>query len=170
LGIIGTVTLQGGGELLLVDDNSHIDNISNGAITNVDNLIHGSGNISVPVTNQNIIRADGGPLSFSPSLDNSAANARVEVENGATLSVGGSLNGLLVVEPGGLVDGTLSNATSPGTLTVSGSGGYILLTNTFTNQGKVTFAGLGQYDRLGIIGTVTLQGGGELLLIDGNSH
>jgi hypothetical protein len=59
---------------------TRIDNISNGAITNVDNLIHGgnSASIAVPVTNLGIIRADNGVLSIGAPIDNTAGTLQVQ--------------------------------------------------------------------------------------------
>ena len=167
--ISGTTTLTGGGELKLVDGNSYINDFTGtSTLTNVNNLVHGGGHISVAVTNQSIIRADNGTLTLGATIDNT--NGTVAVNNGATLDLGGTtLNGLVNVAAGGFIhNGTLSNAITPGTIAVDSS--TLTVKNTITNQGLITFAAAGGTERLYISGATTLTGGGELKLVDGNSY
>ena len=60
----GAVTLNGGGEVQLVNSRSRLNIFSGATVTNVDNLIHGGngGSINLLMINSGIIRADSGIL------------------------------------------------------------------------------------------------------------
>jgi hypothetical protein len=170
LAIIGTVTLNGGGELQLVNDISQILAVSGtSALTNADNLLHGRGYVNVPIANQGIIRADNAVLRFDGPINNSGGT--VQIFSGATLHLNSTLTGgIFFAQAGGLLQGgTFDGVTSTGTTTIAPAT-TLNLQNSFTNQGKLTFAGsTTSAESLAIKGTVTLNGGGELQLVNAQS-
>src|ERR1700686_2989666 len=92
LSINGAVTLNGGGEVQLVNNQSQIRLQTLGStLTNADNLIHGgnNGSISVPITNQSLIRADNGVLNISAPIDNSGG--AIQIFTGATLALSSTI-------------------------------------------------------------------------------
>ena len=120
--------------------------------------------------NRNIVRADNGLLYIQAAIDNTAAGASVEVESGATLELGGTtLNGLQC-DIGWNCPRRHSKQCHQSRHFTLPPFSPLTLENTFTNQELVTFAGtgLGQ-EILYVNGSVTLTGGGEIKLVDGNS-
>ncbi|MGL5018099.1 MAG: hypothetical protein ACRDBP_08200, partial [Luteolibacter sp.] len=64
--LIDDTTLQGGGQLVLTDkDYSNITGSGGKILTNVNHTIRGKGNITSPVINQHVIRAEGGRLTLN---------------------------------------------------------------------------------------------------------
>jgi len=173
LRITGDTMLTGGGEFIFVDNDSVLSIQTGGStFTNVDNLIRstGGGQINAPIINQHIIRVEGGTLNITSDVDNTGGT--IEIKNGATinLSSGSITGGQLDTEAGGLLDnGTLSNVTTSGTLAVAP--GAVILQNTITNTGTITFAGAitTQDEAFRLDGPVMFTGGGELVFIDNDS-
>jgi hypothetical protein len=171
LRINGPVTLNGGGEIQLINSHSFIDDPNGGALTNIDNLIHGGngGLIQVQMINQGIVRADNGVLSINRAIDNTGGG-NVQILSGATLALSSTVvGGTLAGQVGSLINGggVLNGVTNTGTTTIAS--GSLFLQNTITNQGKFTYSGSNINDEvLRINGPVTLNGGGEIQLI--NSH
>jgi hypothetical protein len=169
--IIGTVTLNGGGEVQLINTNTRILDGGTGTLINVDNLIHGGNNapINVPVTNQGTIRADNGVLYLNAPINN--ASGTVQIFSGATLYPSTITGGILACQAGSLLNsGTIDGVTTTGTTTIGPGAIYL---NNVTNQGNITFDVTGAStttEDIYIIGTVTLNGGGEVQLINTNTR
>ena len=93
LRISGPVTLNGGGEVQLVNSHSIIDDPNNGALTNVNNLIHGGngGLIQVQMINSGNIFADNGTLNLSRTLSQTGTGTISVLLNGPNFTASGLL-------------------------------------------------------------------------------
>ena len=105
LNLQNTVTLSGGGELILNSADSRVSQaFGGGALINVDNTIRGLGTISAPVTNQATIRAEGGRLLLSGTVVD--GQGEVFVAPSSELEFNGSLftAATITVDPTGVFD------------------------------------------------------------------
>jgi hypothetical protein len=180
LKIEGPTSFTGGGEIVLVDQDSRIvnggGNLPDDELINVDNTIRGQGFISATITNQSVIRAEGGLLQVSRSLTQSvsgyleaAAGATLEIMNtnefnpyelnDGTIGGSGTINGFIVNR-----GATVAPGSSPGTLTIDGD---------YTHDGEaelvIEIGGTspGEFDVLHVLGDVNLLGGSlELVFVE----
>lgn len=164
--VFGPVTLTGGGELIMVEEgDSLID--GDGPLINVDNVIRGVGSISSAITNQHIIRVEGGRLYFPTSHEIENEGGTILVAPGSTLRGGNFINGgILGTLPESRVESfRLRDVTVPGTLVVRQNSG-LTLAGSLINTGTVAFDGDPDagIETLDVLGTVSLLGGGELIM------
>ncbi len=174
--LIDDTTLQGGGQLVLTDQNySQINGSVGKVLTNVDHTIRGKGYITRPVINQNIIRAEGGQLTLYRvgGFDNSEGLLQIAADGVLSLpdSPAAPL-GDLEIESGGMVanNSYLNDVKllGPGDLTIPT--GSLNFKGTIDNPGGIVIGGSSTVGTANIylIDDTTLQGGGELLLTDQN--
>jgi hypothetical protein len=193
LGIENTVTLQGGGTVLLSDAAGTGNLIYGGTLDNVDNTILGVGTISTAlalvnggtidaeygtaltfnatnaVTNSGLIEDTGtGGVIIDDVIDNTGGRIGA-YGNGAFVDLSGGTitGGTLVTGTGGTFEtggsATIEDLSTTGQFFV-GNHDTLDLVGTITNSGTIELQA-GNYDAgLGISGTVTLQGGGTVLL------
>jgi uncharacterized delta-60 repeat protein len=189
LEIEGPTFLTGGGELVMRDGLSHLTagsgNLPDDHLTNVNNMIRGQGNISVPLVNQGVIRAESGILivSSSPFTNESgeievAPNATLRISTaGFSQGAGGKtvVSGLLDIdqnvtlgagriEGGGIIDAQSRTLSLGGAILAPGSGiggissrGTLNLNGTFEIELGGTVRGV-DHDTLQHIGNVQLGG------------
>ncbi|HTS16529.1 MAG TPA: autotransporter-associated beta strand repeat-containing protein [Verrucomicrobiae bacterium] len=105
-------------------------------VTSGDN-ISGFGTISNAIINQGLITATGGTLTLAGSALATQAGSGINVASGGTLSVASDWadSGTLTVS-GTLIGGTITNISSTGTLSGSGT-----ITAFVVNQGRVNWGG-----------------------------
>ena len=174
IGVVGEVTLTGGGVLRLTGDApalfegfSQSFEDSQPQLINVDNTVSGHGSIDVFFDNQSVVRAEGGTL----SLDSLFENFLGRVEIGFDGTLGGSLEGGTVVgERGSQVAAGLRNATLQGHNTVSEGAGLFLEGNINNESDLLVKGGLDLFSaQLSGPGTLLLDGGTVQILNDGFS-
>jgi hypothetical protein len=205
----GTVTLTGGGQVLLSDNtNNHLyGQAGNDTLLNLNNTISGAGVISQMVLiNQATIDADGAntlTISTGSTVTNNALiestntgglviNSTIDDRNGGTL---GAFGGNVILTSADIVGGVL-DASNGGTFydvsnsTLDGSAQHVVNNATVVIENNQVLYALGTLDNTGTIsvastgygtalivgpgagdGTVTLTGGGQVLLSDNtNNH
>ena len=169
-----TTTLSGGGSVLLTKSNAIIESNGGWGFLNQDNLIHGFGEISAPLTNNATVSADssGNTLILDGSVK--TGNGAYMAANGGTLLIGTTITGgTLNTSNGGVItgngNGVLNNLTNAGTLTFNSS--ELFLEGTINNTGVIESDSSGGNAYLyGISGqTTTLSGGGSVLLTKSNA-
>lgn len=197
--IIGDVTLDGGGEILLLEeDDSFLGRPLqfDSHLLNLDNTIRGRGSVDVLLENHSVIRAEQGTLRLGRGAINSSSGT-IEIGPSATLQITGGMvtGGTVLGMPGATVDGTGFNLISSdlfGELLFSNSGiddaanfgvlkarsqsnvdSILFLKNTIENFGTLTFEALGgisfEPENIAVIGRVELRGGGDLIMADEDS-
>jgi len=119
-----------------------------GATLNNSGLLEGYGSVSAPLINQNggTVRASGSLLSLNGSSIQNQAGASFEIESGATLRIGRSLNNAGDINNfGGILDVSGFILTNASVLTGSGT----FKAAAIINSGQVLFQG-GQADIYGV--------------------
>ncbi|MEZ6192782.1 MAG: hypothetical protein R3C45_16030 [Phycisphaerales bacterium] len=163
----GTVTLTGGGDVVLTDPSySRIGTSSSQTLINVDNTIRGAGSLNATVVNQSLIRAEGGTLSINSQLDN--ASGQVEVAAGATFYASAKLvGGMLTSDPLGNVQGNYQDIINTGPLAIRNAT-TVSFEQSLTNLGVVTVYGDPSFGTatfaIPTSSTLALQGGGQVVL------
>ena len=165
--IDSAIALTGGGDVVLTGTETGF--LGSGTLTNVDNVIRGSGQLQVDVINQNTIRAEGGVLSLEDgiSLNNSGGQVALAADGELNLVTSLLEGGTLAATLGSLVrGGTLKDVTVTGTLTER-TNNNTNWEGAITNQGTITMTADGSNNFGGVPDTrftidspVTLNGGG----------
>ncbi len=168
LGIDGNTTLAGNGTVLL--SNVSFSHISNGQLTNADNIIRGAGSINTVITNNASILAENGNLTLSAPVAN-ALGTLIASPTGALLVNAPVTGGTLLVNAGGQVvgSGSLTSVTldPASNWTLLAGTSSPILTTSFTNQANITILGngtLGSATLTFAASPVTLNGGGTITL------
>ena len=164
-----TVTLNEGGEVVLNSPDATIAQGSgSGGLVNIDNTLRGVGNITAVTQNQGIIRAEGGKLRVNAGTSNggrfeTASDGILELNS---INYGDGSGATLFGEPGGLVQGLgFGDGAIEGQVAVSAS--HFWLAGAIANGGVITFQNdtvISSPEVLYLSGTVTLNGGGEVVL------
>ena len=178
LGIVGDVILEGGGEIVLTESFSQIlQQTTDATLTNIDNTIRGTGLIQVPLNNESLIRSEGGVLRISRVVTNTDGNVEV-ASDGVLQTAGGSIVGGNVlgeagsgIQGGEGADGDFQGLTLAGEHTIVTTT-TLTLAGTITNEGTLIFedTGASAVRRLGVVGDVILEGGGEIVLTESTSQ
>lgn len=180
--IEGATTLTGGGDVVLTGGNifAGTGNLPDDHLTNVDNTIRGSGNISAPITNQAIIRAEGGELRITGNQEFNNSLGTIQVANDGVLYLAGFLNhplgiGDLSIEAGGMIrpgsslsgGSALKNTNLVGPAPLIVPVGVLEIAGALHNPGTITFAEDSSSNKyFEIEGPTVLTGGGELVMGD----
>ena len=176
--ISGGVSLSGGGQVVLVDNDSVIGNAAPfiggtaGVLTNVDNTIRGQGTVGVQLTNESLVRAEGGTLTLGAATDNSAGNIEIAADGRLQNSVS-ITGGTITAEAGSKLAsglGVYQDVTFAGTASVET--GQTIVAGEISNSGMLTFEGdtsTGTDENLLISGATSLSGGGQVVLVDNDS-
>ncbi|MEM1027165.1 MAG: dockerin type I domain-containing protein [Planctomycetota bacterium] len=197
--IEGPTSFTGGGEIVMVDEDSRIQNgsgnLPDDELINVDNTIRGQGRIFGTITNQSVIRAEGGLLDIQNlgnvrdgfGLDNSAGEFQVASDGilriTNVLQSGGAI-GDLSIEEGGRVlgmDFVDVNLIGPGPLVIEAAENFdpalqgetiSEFAGTINNPGVITFSSNPNTSSQAILeieGPTSFTGGGEIVLVDQDS-
>lgn len=189
----GPVTLSGGGEIIMSETNyARIGQGFNGEhLINADHTIRGSGTINSSMTNESLIRVEGGTMSISRSINNNAGVIEIASDgtlyggSGASIIFGGTiqsadgavLNGTYISDVSFIgdldaVSGRITDSTMTAASTLDIPYGTLELGGTIDNQTTITVLGSSAIGtaRLGVNPSdpVSLTGGGELVLTDGS--
>ncbi|MGL5018817.1 MAG: hypothetical protein ACRDBP_11830, partial [Luteolibacter sp.] len=164
--LIDDTTLQGGGQLVLTDkDYSNITGSGGKILTNGDHTIRGKGNITSPVINQHVIRAEDARLTLSGSFTQSSSGVtdiRSELSCSSYAPGAGSLIGSgklignailtnMLVSPGNSLGAlTIEGATSMASSTrhrvefggATSNGGPTLFHDVLVLHGNATIGGI----------------------------
>ncbi len=173
LQVRGDATLTGDGEVVLNHGNARIDWANPGSgnapfnLTNESNVIRGfgllyTGNSSIPglLTNNHILRAEGGTLNVTSAITIDNTNGIIEVAEGAVLSAnslgGGLLRGDGTFRADIVNTGTVNPGMNLGTLTIDGD-----YQQAASGSLSIEIAGLtlgSEYDHLSVDDHATLDG------------
>ena len=141
-------------------------------MTNVDNTIRGTGQIqSLTLNNQSTIRAEGGTLNLSSTINNSAGNIEIAAD-GSLQNSGSVTGGTITAETGSTLAsgfGIYQDVTFAGTASVET--GQAIVAGSINNNGTLTFEANGfsnANESLLISGATSLSGGGEVVLTETN--
>ena len=159
---IGHATLAGAGEVVLNSSLAGINLFSGITSLTSTNTIRGLGSVSIAVTNQGTIRAEGGTLNLT-TVDN--ALGTIEIAADGVLSFTAVTGGNVVNEPGSMIrSGRLTDVAASGTMTLTPAD--LTLEGAITNAGVITFENnaIVSQEVLFLFGPVTLDGGGEVVL------
>ncbi|MBO6513201.1 MAG: hypothetical protein JJ974_04475 [Phycisphaerales bacterium] len=166
----GVITLNGAGN---GDDAQIIANAPFTVTHGADHTIHGAGRISGLMHNDGTILADSivgalelnGTLTQSPTATAGAASGGKLSLNNGSLTTGGSFDtepGSVVEVSGGTV--TIGDITNLGTLNIPGSGRFLDLNDTLTNEGTIFINSNASVfnAHLRFIANTTLDGSGDV--------
>lgn len=173
---LSTTTLSGGGTILM---NLLSASITGAGLTNLDNTIEGSGNISIPMTNKGTIHAldhSFGLWNFGPQPSPLYLNAPIDNTDGSIIidpmgeifSNSTITGGTLTTSAGAYLhgNGTLANITltTGSVLGLDGTNITPHFAGTFTNHGTILVGDTSGSPAFSLAGNTTLTGGGTIIL------
>ncbi|WP_428388688.1 beta strand repeat-containing protein [Mucisphaera sp.] len=171
LGVDGSLAISGSGEMVLNSNDARIGLVGGfGPLVNGgDHTIRGFGFIDLVVDNSGLLRAENGTLRLAATANSLGV---VEIASGSTLSLTGVLDGgTLRGASGSLVEGVgVSGIRTEGVVSVGT--GDLGVSGVVTNVGVLTYQGSGfsNLESLQLEDAVTLTGGGELVMNNGDAR
>ena len=171
LRIIGTTTLIGGGEVVLVDlFDSLIFGDDEAHLINVDNTIRGRSVIRIPITNRSLIRAESGLFRLESDIDNNNGRFEIAADTQVLVDDGEISGGVVAGEPGAHMAGPLfHDCTFEGELDFyrnSFSESGCTIDGTIVNNARLSFESESDLEHIFISQTVNLSGDGEIVLVN----
>ncbi len=176
LEVRGDAALSGSGDVVLANSSANINWASPGTgnepfnLTN-ESTIRGSGRLGYSgnpglLTNQHILRAEGGTLSVYSNITIDNTDGTIEIAADGTLSGSSEITGGTISGEGGALAGmTLRNAATTGNITLGTPVGVI---GNLQNDGTLTATG--SYDGLEVRGDAALSGTGEVVLANSSAN